>query len=336
MSGVDGHTPGTGARGTVPVTERRDTRSGVLVVENPVGPTSHDVVALVRRLAGIRRGGHGGTLDPFASGVLPVFLGAATRMVEYHLGDPKAYRALVCFGARSTTDDIDGELVPGPAPSPDRSAVEAALPVFRGRILQRPPDYSAVKIGGRRAYEMARRGEHPEPHERTVEIMRLDLLEWDATDASRPSAVVQVACSAGTYIRAIARDLGEALGCGAYLGSLVRTASGPFRLEDAVPLDVLRGELAADALELRLLPPDVGLDDYPIVAIDANDVAALVRGQVVARPTTGVPVLPGPGGVVRVVDEAGTLVAMAKLVANRLHPDKVLQPPVPSRVEGEP
>jgi len=132
---------------------------GILVVAKPAGPTSHDVVALVRRLAATKRVGHGGTLDPFASGVLPLFLGHATRVVEYHLGDRKAYRATVCFGASSTTDDPEGELTPATGPVPDRDAVEAAIQGFLGEISQRPPAYSAVKVAGRRAYAMARAGE---------------------------------------------------------------------------------------------------------------------------------------------------------------------------------
>jgi tRNA pseudouridine55 synthase len=132
---------------------------GVLVVAKPAGPTSHDIVAIVRRLTGVRRVGHGGTLDPFAAGVLPIFVGRATRVAEYHLGDKKEYRADVLLGARSTTDDRDGELTPSGVPMPDRDAVEAALGAFRGEIDQVPPDYSAVRISGRHAYELARHGQ---------------------------------------------------------------------------------------------------------------------------------------------------------------------------------
>jgi len=201
---------------------------GVLVVAKLVGPTSHDIVALVRRLAASKRIGHGGTLDPFASGVLPLFLGGATRLAEYHLGDPKTYRATVCFGAGSTTDDLDGELTPSSGPAPAREMVEMAFTRFLGPQLQQPPSYSAIQIGGRRAYAMARAGETPTLSPRAVTIHGLDLLEWDGSDEARPVAIVEVRCSAGTYVRALARDLGAAVGSAAYLCGLVRTASGPF------------------------------------------------------------------------------------------------------------
>ena len=156
---------------------------GIVVVAKPAGPTSHDIVALVRRLAATKRVGHGGTLDPFASGVLPVFLGHATRVVEYHLGDRKAYRATVCFGASSTTEDLEGELTPAPDGSaPSREAVEAALPGVTGTISQRPPAYSAIKVGGRRAYAMARAGETVLLPTREVTIHSLDLVSWDGSD----------------------------------------------------------------------------------------------------------------------------------------------------------
>jgi len=289
------------------------------VVAKPAGPTSHDVVALIRRLAGVRRVGHGGTLDPFASGVLPVFLGVATRMVEYHMADGKAYRAVVCFGARSATDDLEGELTPGDGPVPERAEVEAALATFRGRIRQRPPAYSAVKVGGRRAYEIARRGGAPELREREVEIRELNLTAWE----DGPRATVELSCSAGTYVRALARDLGDALGCGAYLGSLVRLASGPFSLHDAVALDDVRAAGRDGRLGELLLPADAGLEEYPALCPQTEDLVALARGQVV-RLRVPAPALPGPDDLVRIVETGGRLVAMARLREGRLYPEKVL------------
>jgi len=261
---------------------------GILVVAKPAGPTSHDVVALVRRLAATRRVGHGGTLDPFATGVLPLFLGRATRLVEYHLGDRKAYRATICFGAGSTTDDLDGELTPTGTPGPDRTAVEAALAGLVGPSLQVPPAYSAIKLGGRRAYAMARAGETPELKPRAVTIYRLDLVDWSADDPDGPIAVVEVDCSAGTYVRSLARDLGSAVGSAAYLGALVRTASGPFRLGEAHSVDTLREAASSgpDALAALVLRPDAGLERFGLVDLTDDEVRAVGRGQFIrpARP----------------------------------------------------
>lgn len=308
---------------------------GILVLAKPAGPTSHDMVALVRRLAATRRVGHGGTLDPFATGVLPLFLGRATRMLEYHLGDAKAYRATVCLGAGSTTDDLEGELTPADGPPPSRSTVEAALASFRGRIVQTPPAYSALKVGGRRAYALARAGETPELAPREVTIDRLELLGWDDGDPGRPIALLDVACSAGTYVRALARDLGRAVGSAAYLGALVRTASGPFRLGDARSLDEVRAAAAEGPATLAslLLRPDAGLEHLPAVALEAAELEAIARGQFV-HPAQ--PIEPGPAGIVRVVDDDGALVAMAVVRGGRLAPDKVFVDAPRSPDRGEP
>ena len=298
---------------------------GVLVIAKPAGPTSHDVVALVRRLASTRRIGHGGTLDPFASGVLPLFLGGATRLVEYHLADDKAYRATICLGASSTTDDLDGELTTFAGPMPDRAAFEAALATFVGRQEQRPPVYSAVQVAGRRAYAMARAGEAVELPSRQVDITALDVLEWDATDPARPIAIVDVRCSAGTYVRAIARDLGERLGCGAYLGGLVRTASGPFTLDGALTLDAIRAAAAAggpDGVRALLLPPDTGLDALPAVTLSDREIADAGQGRFV-RPQAGMAGT-SDDGPVRLLDTAGVIVGIGRRDGNRIAPTKIL------------
>lgn len=304
----------------------KDARSleGILVVDKPVGPTSHDVVALVRRLSGVRRVGHGGTLDPFARGVLPIFIGRATKVVEYHAADAKEYRATVVFGARSSTDDLEGELTQGEEPAPERQAVEDALVAFRGPIRQRPPAFSAVKIAGRRAHRAARAGEALRLPERAVTIERLDLVGWDASDPARPAAELEIVCSAGTYVRAIARDLGGRLGGGAYLAALSRIASGPFRLTDAHSLDVVRGHAAASDLGALLLPLDHGLEGFPQVAVSAEEAQAIAQGQVI-RPSGGFPPrAPGEGERARVVADDGRLLAIARVIGGRLHPDKVL------------
>jgi tRNA pseudouridine55 synthase len=308
---------------------------GILVVDKPPGPTSHDVVALVRRLAATRRVGHGGTLDPFASGVLPVFLGRATRVVEYHLGDRKEYRATVCFGATSTTDDLEGELEPVVGPAVTRESVEAALPALRGRITQTPPAYSALKVGGRRAYALARAGQAVELAPREVEIHSLELAQWDDSDPARPIAVIEVVCSAGTYVRALARDLGAAIGSGAYLGALSRIASGPFRLDDSVTLDDVRAAAAtgADGISALLRPIDAGLDDLPAVVLPDADLPAVLRGQMVRAPAT---VGDASGRPIRLLDPDGRLVGFASLQDGRLAPDKILADPPPPGTKVEP
>lgn len=294
---------------------------GVIIVAKEPGPTSHDVVGLIRRLSGARRVGHGGTLDPFAAGVLPVFLGHATRLVEYHTADEKEYRALVAFGARSTTDDIDGELTPTDGPVPTREAVERALDRFRGQIEQVPPDYSAVRVAGRHAYELARHGSKPELKPRTVTINRLELTGWDDSTEGRPTATLELRCTAGTYVRALARDMGEALGCGAYLAALTRTASGPFRLDKAHTIDEVRKALSGGRMGKVLLPATTGLDGLPRLTVDVSDLRALTKGQPIKAPEG---VRDGP---VLLLDGRGGLAAVARERDGRLEPEKVFVGP---------
>ena len=296
----------------------------MLVVAKPAGPTSHDVVALVRRLSGTRRIGHGGTLDPFASGVLPLFLGGATRLVEYHLGDRKSYRATVCFGSTSTTDDLEGELTPVDGPLLDGAGVTVALARLVGEIRQRPPVYSAIQVGGRRSYALAREGVPPELAERTVTISELELVAWNSDDPARPIAIVDVSCSAGTYVRALARDLGAAVGSGAYLGALTRTASGPFAIGDAVTLDTLRravGDGPAGLLP-HLLPADAGLDEMPAIRLTPAEVLDAAMGRFV-RPEHGLADLP-PETSIRLQDEGGRIVGIGHVNGRRIAPEKML------------
>jgi len=299
---------------------------GILVVAKEPGYTSHDVVAVVRSLTGTRRVGHGGTLDPFASGVLPVFLGLATRFVEYHMGDPKSYRATVCFGARSDTDDRQGQLVDSGMPGPSRSDVETALEGFRGPVEQRPPAFSALKVGGRRAYDLARQGTPPELRPRSVTIHSLELVSWDDSDQKRPAAVLDVECGAGTYIRSLARDLGDRLGCGAYLGELARTASGPFRLAEAHSVGELRAaaERGASALSRLLLPVDAGLECMPAADLTEAEAVAASKGQQVkpeVRPRLEA------GTRVRLREPGGRLLGIGTWQAGRLVPEKIIAEP---------
>jgi tRNA pseudouridine55 synthase len=306
---------------------------GILVVDKPVGPTSHDIVALVRRLAATKRVGHGGTLDPFASGVLPLFLGRGTRVVEFHSADRKAYRATVCFGASSSTDDLEGELTPGPGPAPTRDQVTAALSGFTGPISQRPPAYSAIKVGGRRAYAMARAGETVTLAERNVTVHALTLTSWDDSEPDRPIAVLDVECSAGTYIRALSRDLGAGLGTGAYLGALRRTGSGPFGEVDAIPVETVRAAAAngPEPLVELLRPIDAGLERFPELALTADETQAVARGQFI-RPASG---FEAGAERYRLRTPDGTLAALAiEAPGGRLAPDKVLISPAGAAVTG--
>jgi tRNA pseudouridine55 synthase len=306
---------------------------GILVVDKPIGPTSHDIVGLVRRLAATKRVGHGGTLDPFASGVLPLFLGRATRVVEFHLADRKRYRATVCFGASSSTDDLEGELTPSAGPAPTRPAVETVLPTKLGTIQQRPPAYSAIKLGGRRAYAMARAGETVELPPREVTIHELVLVGWDDTDAERPIAILDVVCSAGTYVRALARDLGQQLDNAAYLGALRRTGTGPFGEADALSLDAIRAaaNVGIDDLAALLRPIDVGLERFPDVPLTEREVDAVARGQFI-RPAAG---FPADAERYRLRTPDGGLAALATAIdGGRLAPDKVLVDPSATSVAG--
>ena len=216
---------------------REPPRSGVLVVDKPAGWTSFDVVAVARKTLGVRRVGHGGTLDPAATGLLPILVGAGTKFTERLHTAPKVYAALVRFGAETDTDDREGK-VGRVASVPDRKDAELALAGFRGVITQTPPDYAAVKVGGRPAYARARAGETLTLAAREVQVHRLDVTRWSG-DADLGLLVV---CSSGTYVRSLARDLGRATGSAAHLGGLRRLAVGALDVRDATGIEMLKRE----------------------------------------------------------------------------------------------
>lgn len=249
------------------IAERMD---GILNLNKPYGLTSHDVVDRIRRLAGQRQVGHAGTLDPLATGVLLVCLGRATRLAEFLMDSPKLYRAHVRLGITTDTYDAEGTVIAERPVEVSREDVERVLERFRGPILQVPPMFSALKKDGRPLYRLARRGETVDRAPRPVEIYRLDLVEWRP-----PDLILEVLCSPGTYIRSLAHDLGEALGCGAHLAGLVRLASGEFRLEDAVDLEGLTRERLAEVL----LPPDVALQRFPAFRLTPAEARAIGYGQ---------------------------------------------------------
>jgi tRNA pseudouridine55 synthase len=240
---------------------------GVVVIDKPAGTTSHDVVDRVREVFGTRKVGHGGTLDPDATGVLVVGVGRATRLLAYAQAGPKQYLANARFGVTTSTQDASGEVLERRAAHLSRELIEQALPSFRGEIDQTPPMVSAVRMGGERLYEKARRGEEVERPPRRVTIHSLDLVDFDAPDR----ATFEVACSSGTYVRTLIADLGEALGCGAHLERLRRTRAGGFTDADAVPLDALE----VDAL--RPLVDAVG--DLPRLEVGATDAERVSHGQ---------------------------------------------------------
>ena len=256
--------------------------AGILLLDKPSGPTSHDMVDVVRRGAQERRVGHAGTLDPLASGLLVLCLGAATRLSEYLAGKDKRYRASVRLGQSSTTYDADGEVTDESLQLPDREAVEAALARFRGPVQQVPPPYSAIKRGGRKAYELARRGELVELPARRVEIHALELVAW-----SPPECSLEVHCSAGTYVRSLAHDLGQTLGCGAHVTQLRRTASGAFMLEEAVTLDDLQAAFDQGDWQRYLRPAGSALADWPAVRLSAEAAARIQHGQTIPLTEAG-------------------------------------------------
>ena len=232
--------------------------AGVLVVDKPAGPTSHDVVARVRKALRVRRAGHTGTLDPFATGVLPVCLGKATRLARFLSAAEKSYRATVRLGFATTTDDATGEPLGSPRSfESDREALALACRSLTGSILQEPPAYSARHVSGRRLYEWARAGVAVTRPASLVTVRSLDVVGLREREVE-----LDVVCSAGTYVRALARDLGEALGCGAHLAALRRTRSGAFGLEDSVAWDEV-----GEACLSRVRPLDGLLPELPAVAV---------------------------------------------------------------------
>lgn len=290
--------------------------AGVLNVNKPVGATSFTVVRRLRSLTRARRVGHAGTLDPLATGVLPILFESATRLSEFALKLPKTYEADVHLGFRTATDDAEGELEPvQPAGHLTADDVATALTGFVGRIKQQPPAFSAVKVDGQRAYKRARHGDLSRPAPRLVHVHSAELLGFEPGE--RPTARIRVSCGSGTYLRSLARDLGEALGVGGYLGQLTRTAYGPLRVEDAVDLESL---VEPADVERRLLPSEVVLPEMGRVRLTPEQEAAVRQGRAVR-------VLPEPDtGLLRAHDETGRLVALGHTdpLRRTFVPDKVL------------
>ncbi|HEU0163845.1 MAG TPA: tRNA pseudouridine(55) synthase TruB [Thermomicrobiales bacterium] len=285
------------------------------MIDKPGGWTSHDVVSRVRRILGERRVGHAGTLDPAAVGVLPIAVGLATRTVEYLSEADKSYRAEITFGLETDSADGDGVVI-GVARAVTVGEIELrnALGDFVGPQGQVPPMHSALKVDGKRLYELARAGEEIEVQPRTITIHAIALVNW-----APPVATVDITCSKGTYVRSIARDLGRRLGTGAYLSNLVRTSTGPFVLRDAMRLGELE-EFAGRGTDWAQMAfhPDTVLLDRPAVILDPESALAWIQGKVVAQP--------GCSGTIRVYDDAGNWlgVGTADATSQTIKADKVV------------
>lgn len=287
--------------------------SGVLVVDKPVGMTSHDVVQIVRRGTGIRRAGHTGTLDPRASGVLVVLVGPAVRLSEFVSASDKRYQAIIRLGESTDTFDGEGEVTRRSPVDFSEEQIAEALTQFEGTVEQIPPAYSAKKVQGKKAYELAREGEEVELDAKEINVYHLELLEWDP-----PEAIVDVYCSSGTYVRALANDLGEVLGCGGHLVGLRRTKNGEFALRDAVRLRKLQDAFENGDWYKYLIPAAEALSDWPSRELTFEEVDLVRHGHRV--PVEEVP--DEPDQWVRAISQQGELVALLEYMPE----DKEWQP----------
>jgi tRNA pseudouridine55 synthase len=297
---------------------------GWIVLDKPLGLTSSRAVGAVRRITGAAKAGHGGTLDPLATGVLPIALGEATKTVAWAMAGRKTYRFSLRWGEARTTDDAEGAVVATSGTRPDAAAIAAVLPGFTGTILQMPPVYSAIKLGGQRAYKLARAGAEVALAPRPIEIAALRLIGQPDAD----HAEFEMVTGKGAYVRALGRDLAAALGTLAYVSALRRTAVGPFTLERAISLDNLAALDHSAAAFGHLLPIETALDDIPALALTEAEAHRLRHGQSV------VPLLAadraridqlGTGAMVRATT-GQTLVALAEIVAGGLRPVRVINP----------
>ena len=289
--------------------------SGVLVVDKPVGLSSHDVVQIIRNGTKIRRAGHTGTLDPRASGVLVVLLGPAVRLSEYVSAAEKRYQAVIELGITTDTYDLEGRVMRRSPVEISYEEFEEALQGFIGEFEQKPPAYSAIKIKGEKAYEIARRGEEVDLEPRMIQVHELELLDWDP-----PEAVIDIQCSSGTYVRSLAHDLGEKLGCGATLTGLRRTKNGSFGLRDAVSLRKLQEAFTNGDWYQYLIPAAEALGDWYTVELTVEQVDEMRHGHRV--PAVDVV---EPGKWARAVSQEGELVALVEYdsATNEWQPRKV-------------
>jgi tRNA pseudouridine55 synthase len=299
--------------------EKRDVH-GWVVLDKPVGMTSTHAVGAIKRLFKCKRAGHAGTLDPLASGCLPIALGEATKTVPFVMDGRKVYRFTVRWGQERDTDDAEGRIVAVSDARPQRAEIEALLPGYTGTIAQVPPRYSAIKVDGERAYDLARDGETVELAARPVDIHRLVLVNSPDPD----HAEFEAECGKGTYVRSLARDLGRALGCHGHIEALRRQAVGPFGENDMISLEQLsvlchRAAAGEASLAGALLPVETALDDIPALAVNRADAARLARGQAVLLRGRDAPIVRGTV----YVTAAGQLVALAEVDRGEIVPKRV-------------
>jgi tRNA pseudouridine55 synthase len=294
--------------------------SGWLILDKPVGMGSTDAVAKIKWLFQAEKAGHAGTLDPLASGMLPIALGEATKTVPYVMDGAKVYRFTVAWGEERSTDDLEGQVTKTSDKRPSEAEILALLPKYTGVIMQTPPQFSAIKIGGERAYDLAREGESVDIPPREIEIGRLDLVETTTDGRS----VFETECGKGTYVRSLARDMGLALGCLGHVSALRRTAVGPFGENSMIPLERLealchRAAAGEGSLADALLPVETALDDIPALAVSRADAARLQRGQAVLLRGRDAPVFRGLVSVAA----SGQLVALAEVDRGEIVPKRV-------------
>ena len=291
--------------------------AGFLVVDKPRGWTSHDVVEAVRRRLGTRRVGHLGTLDPLATGVLPLAVREATKLVPFFEGGAKSYAGTIRLGLETDTLDAEGRVVRRhEGPYPDEAALRAGLVAFTGEIEQVPPMFSAVKLGGVPLHRLARQGQEVERAPKRVRIERFELIEY-----SPPDVEIEVDCSAGSYVRALAADLGRHLGCGAYLASLHRTRSGPFTEDQALGEALLAREAEAGEIEVRIIPPAAVLG-FPVLRLTPDEVRRVLHGGEIPGPDLALV----PGRRVSALEPGGELIAVLEACpGRRLRPVRVLR-----------
>ena len=312
------------ARPQRPKREKRDVH-GWCILDKPVGMTSTHAVSVVKRLYSAKRAGHAGTLDPLASGLLPIALGEATKTVPFVMDGRKTYRFTVQWGEERDTDDSEGHATASSSDRPTPEQIRDLLPRFTGTIEQIPPQYSAIKVDGERAYDLAREGETVQLASRPVDIHRLELVETPNADHS----VLAAECGKGTYVRAIARDMGRALGCYGHVSALRRTSVGPFEEPDAAALADLQAAAPAEsgdaaernwaALTGFLQPVDAGLRSIPSLSVSRADAARLARGQAVLLRGRDAPIMQG----LIAVSTHGDLIALAEFEQGELRPRRI-------------